>query len=93
MEREIENLIEKEIEKLEEQIERLEERIFDLERECQRLAQDNCSLEDELSKMENELGENYILAKAIHEIQEELSNLNGFVAINKLNAPTRVGMK
>lgn len=35
----------------------------------------------------------YKLAKAIHEIQETLNELTGFTPINKIYAPTMVGLK
>jgi len=35
----------------------------------------------------------YHLAKAIHEIQETLNELTGFTPINKIHAPTMVGLK
>ncbi len=82
-----------ELKDLEQYITQVEDKIYDLEQENNRLAQEISSLEERLCEAEEEVSKSYSLAKAIHELQEEMHKINGFIALNKLNAPTRVGMK
>tara|TARA_R100001460_G_scaffold83806_7_gene124747 strand:- start:168 stop:383 length:216 start_codon:yes stop_codon:yes gene_type:complete len=68
------NNIREEINEIKVKIEKLEKTVVDLE-----------------SMLESDNGENiYNLAKAIHEIQNELEK-NGLYIVNKVYAPTKVG--
>tara|TARA_R100001509_G_scaffold144963_1_gene101436 strand:+ start:1401 stop:1622 length:222 start_codon:yes stop_codon:yes gene_type:complete len=68
-------------------IKKLEERIKELESKCEGLENDLDDLIEENAKMAK-------LARAVCEIQEELVRSNPTIYIvNKINAPTRVGME
>ena len=68
-------------------IKKLEERIKELERKCE-------ELEDELDSVAQDIVSEHKLARAICEIQEHLrDNDPSFMMINRIHAPTMVGMR
>jgi len=70
-----------------EKIKQLEARIEELETKCE-------ELENELENMDSDITSNHKMARAICELQEYLNNKDpSFFCINRINAPTMVGMQ
>ena len=69
-----------------EKIKQLEARIKELEIKCEELQADLVGIDEDINIPHN-------MARAICELQEYLSNKDpSFFCINRINAPTRVGM-
>ena len=78
--------IEEEIKQLQDKTRELEARIKELEIKCEELQADLVGIDEDINIPHN-------MARAICELQEHLRDKDDVQAINKIKAPTRVGMQ
>jgi len=73
-------------EEMKNKIKQLEARIKELEIKCEELQADLVGIDEDIAIPHN-------MARAICELQEHLRDKGDFYPINRINAPTRVGME
>ena len=74
-------------------IKRMQESIEELKEKVERLENENRELRADVNGIDDDIKFNHKIARAVCELQEEVQrNMPEVYIINKINAPTRVGM-
>ena len=74
-------------------IKRMQDSIEELKEKVERLEKENRELRADVTGMDDDIEVNHKIARAVCELQEEVQrNIPEVYFINKINAPTRVGM-
>ena len=75
-------------------IKQMQDSIEELKEKVERLESENRELRADVNGIDEDIEVHHKLARAVCELQEELVRSNPTIYIvNKINAPTRVGMK
>ena len=71
----------------------MQDSIEELKEKVERLEKENRELRADVTGMDDDIEVNHKIARAVCELQEEVQRNNPTIyLINKINAPTRVGM-
>ena len=74
-------------------IKQMQDSIEELKEKVERLEKENRELRADVTGMDDDIEVNHKIARAVCELQEEVQrNIPEVYFINKINAPTRVGM-